>query len=296
LRKIIYREGFDVVHTHLPTADTFGRTAALLARESKIKIISTIHNMDEWKLSAGFQYIMLKLFNRFTVNRFKRVSLVAVSNAVKDFTIARERIRSEKITVINNFINYADKHIDDFHFDANGRFVISTVGRLDITKGHPLLLDAMNKLCNERNYKNILLLILGSGDLRDELEEITRRDDLTENVSFLGFNKNIFDYLCVSNLFVLASKIEGQSLAVLEAFYCRTPALCSDIAANAEVMEYGKNGILFKDGDAADLADKIENVINNNYDLEELKERAFVYCSDLTIEKHINQLLSLYEK
>ena len=60
-----------------------------------------------------------------------------------------------------------------------------------------------------------------------------------------GFIDNIYEYYKAMDIFLLPSRSEGFSLALLEAAASRLPIIASNIPGNDEFIEYGKNGLLF---------------------------------------------------
>jgi len=299
IKRMIKKGSFDVVHTHLPAADSIGRLAALMAHKN-IPIFSTIHNMDEWKKSKKPQHVLLRLFNRFTVNCFKNVHLIVVARCVKDFIIAKEKIKDKKISVLYNFIDYYNPEKTSRDFDplsmAKGdKYILINIGRLEPQKGQIILLKAIDELANNRNCTNMFLYILGDGSMRQELEEYIAEHNLSEYVELLGFKKNTFDYLRNADLFVFPSIHEGFGIATFEAFYCRIPVIASDIDTAKELMDDGEDSLFFATKEYLSLADKIELFIDGRVNISFLKENAFKKSLVLSLDTHKKNLLSLYK-
>ena len=297
LRDIIKQKNIDILHTHLLAADSIGRLAGLLCF-GKFKIISSMHREDPWREEKKFAYSLLKLFNRITVNCFKRVQLISVSNSVKAHCIKYEGIKDKKISVLYNFINYenAVKNDPDFIPDekTDDDFIIVTAARLEHGKGHITILNALKKLSEEQKSKNIHLNILGTGTIKEELFSFADKNNI-KNINFLGFKTNIYDYLSQADLFILASECEGQSIAILEAFYCSVPVLASSIPANAELLCNGENGVLFELNNADDLNGKIDSFVKGKIESDKLTKKARDFCLTLTVENHVNGLIAIYK-
>jgi len=295
LKKIIKQKNIDILHTHLLAADSIGRLAGLLCF-GKFKIISSMHREDPWREEKKFSYSLIKLFNRFTVNCFKKVQLISVAHSVKEHCIKYEGIKDKKIEVVYNFINYENTTKNKSEFVPMKKnkddFVIVTAARLEQGKGHSTILNALKKV---KTHKNIHLNVLGTGTIENELKKLVA-DSNIENVNFLGFKTNIYDYFSQADLFILASECEGQSIAILEAFYCSVPVLASGIPANAELLCKGKNGVVFNLNDSADLAEKIEAFAEGRVDCEEITRNAKEFCLSLTVENHVNKLVEIYKR
>lgn len=105
----------------------------------------------------------------------------------------------------------------------------------------------------------IRMVMLGNGQLADWIRTELARADLTAWVHFPGQipNSELPGYYRAADLYVSASQSDGSSISLLEAMASGLPALASDIPGNAEWIEPGSNGWLFRDGDAGDLAEKL---------------------------------------
>ena len=297
LRRIIKQERIDIVHTHLPAADTLGRLAALSC--PGVKAISTIHNSDLWKLRNTPVCLLLRIYNRFTINCFKRTCLIAVSHSVKDFCIEKEKIKSEKITVVYNGINFDNpaKSIPGFVSPLpEDCFSIIIPARMEPYKGHILLLKAALLLIRENRIPNLRVMLMGAGSEEKNLRDFVEKENISENIMFLGFRSNLYDYMRVADLMVLPSQIEGHSITVLESFYCGTPVLASDIPANNEQLCGGKNGLLFPlEGGETVLADMIQDFYEGGKDRNpSYKENALSYCLSHSMPQHVEELETLY--
>jgi len=302
IRKIIRQglggQAYDIVHTHLPSADTIGRIAAVLAG-GKAKIFTSIHNMDVWKTSRSLSAICLKMFNRITVNHIKRVRLLAVAECVKEYCIKHEKIKEGKIDVLYNFIAFdnPEKFSDSFDpqsIRSEGKYTFVNVGRLEEQKGQMLLLQAADELVNKRGMKNFTLYILGGGTWEKKLKEYISAHNLEESVKLAGFITNTFDYLKNSDLFLFPSLHEGFGIAAFEAFFCGTPVITSDIDTARELMVDGQDSIFFKSGDYMDLTEKIVLFLNNKIDIKAITERASKRCEEFTLKVHVKKLLEEY--
>ena len=133
LWRFLRKEKPDIVHTHLFGGDTWGRIAAILARVPVI--VSTEHNTN---FEEGWAKRKVKKF----LSHFTK-KIVAVSEAVKDYSVSRDKIKEKKITVITNGINL-DKFTSLPEKEFSNPPVIGVVGRLEEQKGHKYLFEALN--------------------------------------------------------------------------------------------------------------------------------------------------------
>ncbi len=180
-----------------------------------------------------------------------------------------------------------------------------TITRLSQEKGVDVLLKAWAEVIREQ--KNLKLLILGSGPLGPELKRLSNFLGIAESVDFVGSIQDARNYLKESDLFVLSSRSEGMSNALLEAMSYGIPCVATRVGGNSELLggdedtridgyQVGRNGLLVDSNDARGLSKAILYFIRNEPLREEMGRRArrFIqenYSIDLVAQRYI----SLYE-
>lgn len=149
----------------------------------------------------------------------------------------------------------------DNQYNAESKTIIS-VGRLTYQKGFDRLIDvAQIVLTKHPDYEWI---IMGDGEDSALLQEIINSKKLTDRLKLLGNVNNIDEYYKKSSIFVMTSRFEGLPMTLLEAKYYQLPIVSYDIKTGPrECITDGINGYLIKEGDAKDMAEKIEKLINN---------------------------------
>ena len=131
------------------------------------------------------------------------------------------------------------------------------VARLERVKGHTHLLAAW-KLLHNRGHRYQLDLV-GEGPLRPELESQTRADGTDYLIRFCGFTTDVPGVIDRALFAILASRLEGQPIAALEAAAMGRPCLLTAVPGSIDLLPPGrrlKNGVPF--GNVKDLADALE--------------------------------------
>lgn len=131
--------------------------------------------------------------------------------------------------------------------------IVLYVGRLEQLKGVDILLQAWAGL-PENIRGRARLLLVGDGPERERLLALKRSLEIDPSVDLLGERQNVLDYYHAADIFVLPSRTEGLSNALLEAMACGLPAIASDVGGAVDLIQPGQNGILFKSEEQADLA------------------------------------------
>ena len=126
-------------------------------------------------------------------------------------------------------------------------------GRLTRQKGFDILLDAFHVI-HER-FPSWDLMLLGEGELRQDIASRVRRLHLQDRVRMPGYIVDIVPYYCHCDLFVLSSRYEGTPLILVEALACGAPVISTRCPSGpAEVIENGVNGRLVPVEDAMALS------------------------------------------
>ena len=114
-------------------------------------------------------------------------------------------------------------------------------------------------------YPNAKLKIVGDGEYRKYLEELTISSGLSESIEFLGLipNTEIPTHLRNADLFLLPSLFEGLPLTLLEAMACGLPVISTPVSIAPEIIKNWNNGIIvpFKSPDA--IADAVITLLSN---------------------------------
>ncbi|NLZ34563.1 MAG: glycosyltransferase family 4 protein [Clostridiales bacterium] len=266
LIKIVKYENIEIIHSH-HRMTTF--IAKIVSKFIKVKVIHTQHAIIKDK----------KILTRMT---FKHITIIAVSNAVKENLINDYKLDSNMIKVIYNAIDNrkSNKEVDlrILEYKKQGFFLVGCISRITKGKGIRVFIDAANSI--NKHGKKIKFIIIGDGDKRIELENYCKKMDI-DNVDFLGFKSNVIDYISNLDLIVQPSYSEGLGLTAIEALSQSKPVIASDIPALREVVIDNYNGLLFPPGNSKQLVKAIYRVFNNKDLKTKLSENAFRHYNDV---------------
>ncbi len=135
------------------------------------------------------------------------------------------------------------------------------------------------------------LIVIGSGS-----EDNTMRKAASTGVHILGEKMDVCPYLQASDIFILPSKREGLSNALLEAMACGLPAVATNVGGNPELIADGARGLLVPLGDQDRMASAL-NLLIEDASLRKVmgrNARDFI-LEHFQIEKTVNRLIGLYE-
>jgi glycosyltransferase involved in cell wall biosynthesis len=168
------------------------------------------------------------------------------------------------------------------------------VGRLAAVKGLPTMLLAWARL-----HHQIPLLIVGDSPLRPQLETQAKQFGLT-SICFMGQlpREQTLAMMKAAQFLVFPSEwYEGFPMALVEAFACGTPVLCSRLGGLPDIVADGRTGLHFTSGDADDLARKVEWAWANPQALREMGRNARAeYEAKYTAERNYQMLMEIYQR
>jgi glycosyltransferase involved in cell wall biosynthesis len=142
-----------------------------------------------------------------------------------------------------------------------GRVRVVMVARMnDSAKRHDVFLKSAARLAPK--YRNIEFVLAGDGPLRSRLERMAGELNLGERVTFLGDRRDIPAVLAACDISVLTSDSESLSNAIMESLAAGVPVVACRVGGNDELIRDGENGFLVQPGNAEQLAERIETLVN----------------------------------
>ncbi len=141
------------------------------------------------------------------------------------------------------------------------RSLIGTVGRLEPRKGTGTLIAALASL--RRHGRDAGLVVVGDGPLRQQLADAAERLGVASHVRLLGDRSDVREVLAALDVFVLPSRTEGMSNALLEAMATALPVVATAVGGTPEVVSDGVSGLLVAADDADAMANAIGRVLDD---------------------------------
>jgi glycosyltransferase involved in cell wall biosynthesis len=249
----------DIVHTHLLHADLFAVPTAWLmrfrtSRTQRTIIISSRHNDDAFRLQP-YQRILNNLLWHMTD------AGIAISEAVRRFSIDREGVRPDRIHTIY-YGSHSERDDPELRRAVRDELdippeatVIGLVCRLIEQKGIAYGIRAFGQIADQ--FPQARLLIVGEGKLRNSLEAEVRALKLGDRVQFLGWRVDGARMMAAFDIFLMPSLWEGFGLVMLEAMAHSLPIVGSAVSAIPEVVLNGETGLLVPPRDENGLADAL---------------------------------------
>lgn len=251
-RQLIQQFKPDVVHSHMVHANLFARLLRLSTRIPKL--ICTAHNTNEGGRGRMLAYRVTDALCDLSTN---------VSQEAVDAFIAQGAVPATRIVAMPNGIDtvrFTFNPVCRSSLRAQLKLeddtpLILAVGRFNIQKDYPNLLNAFNQFSSELSHAH--LAIIGIGEEEATIKELATQLDLIPRVHFLGLQRNVHEWMSAADLFALSSAWEGFGLVVAEAMACERMVVATDCGGVKEVL--GQCGILVPAKNSAALAQGLQN-------------------------------------
>lgn len=260
IRKIIRKISPDIVHGYFLTE--FGFYTAFSGNHPTILTLTGSDVYINWRSSK-----IIELINKISLRKINVV--ISLSDHMTKELISTFKVNGQKIITrpegidLKVFNHYSKKQIE------NTNTVIST-RNLKPIYNVDLLIRAIPLVLNE--FPQLKFIIAGDGGEKSRLQQLASQFNISSNVHFIGSinHYEIPQWLRNSNIYVSTSISDGASISLFEAMACGCFPIVTDIPANREWINDGKNGFLAPLNNPKVLADKIILAIMNN----ELRRRA----------------------
>lgn len=251
-------ERFDVVETFTHDSNLLGLPIAWLARVP-VRIAThrgKIEAFPRWR----------QVLHGVLINTRIAHTLIAVSDQTRQQAM-QEGIWESRITVIPNAVKPLDitsvnRDVvrKDLGLNEDDIFLLS-IGRLTYQKGHEFLVQAMSKVTSR--FPNAKAGICGDGPLRSQLEAQIIEAGLSNHVKMLGTWEDVSPLLASAEIFILPSRWEGLSRALMEAMAAGLPVIATQVDGIKDLITDSVNGLLIPSEDAEALGNSILQLIDN---------------------------------
>jgi glycosyltransferase involved in cell wall biosynthesis len=270
MRQLLRSQKFDVLHTHGGTAGFWVRLVVAGFKNRPV-VVHTYHGLHYLHISQSLGWNIQAKVKREIFRRIDRLLLTYTDQIIcvcrSDYQKAIEAgvADSAQTSIVYNgieidkFSSPLDRIITRQLFGIDStEFVFGNVGRLHEQKGHKFLLKAFAKI---RNIAR--LIVIGDGNMRDELMILADKLAISNRVLFLGARADIHEFLSAIDVFVMPSLWEGQPIALLEALAIGKPCIASAVDGIPEIITDGINGYLINPQDIETLANIMDDAIEN---------------------------------
>lgn len=284
-----------------------------LVEEAKPNVVFSYHSLDRKvgiALKRKYGKKIINISYRQNMSESAPIIGAIIYNLYNDYLIAcsygvgrsliKSGIRKKKVKVIHNCIEVPED-IDSisgsairqkYSFERKIVLGLSTWFHKE-RKGFDILFKAFSKL----DEKFVLLIVGIPETMQEEVNQYAESFGIDRKRIFMpGYVDNIWEYYKAMDIFLLPSRSEGFSLALLEAAVAKLPLIASNIPGNDEFIEDGKNGVLFDIGNPSDLVENINMLARDKVLSKQLAENAHNTVMSNYLVKHFGERLGEFIK
>jgi len=295
LARFIHTQHVHIVHSFFETSDLWAGSIVRLT--STAKLVSSRRDMGI--LRSGKHRLGYRILGPLAHK------VLTVSEGVRQFAISEDHLASDKVVTLYNGVEIPNMPTPPAIASVRERLgirppagrLVTTVGNIRKVKGLDVLIRAAAQVCaripdvkffvvggiSERAYYNDLLWMIENFGLGDKFK-------------FLGHQSDVFPLVCASDVFVLPSRSEGFSNALLEGMAAGMPCVAARVGGNAEAVEDGETGFLVEAEDASTMADRIWRLIEDPRQAQQMGHAARKRVSDhFSLEAMMLKLETVYE-
>jgi glycosyltransferase involved in cell wall biosynthesis len=185
----------------------------------------------------------------------------AVSEQVRQHCIEVDRVDPARVETIYNGLDLGGS---EKAAKTSGEFLVTTVGNVRHVKGHDVYIKAAAAVV--QRFPQVSFSIAGEvlePEYFAELQGLVRDLKLSERFHFVGGVANVPEHLSSADIFVLPSRSEGFSNAIIEAMAASLPVIATDVGGNAEAVKDGVSGFIVPPEDSAALAEAICRLLDD---------------------------------
>ena len=283
LEKIIKENDYKIIHSHINES-----SGLVLKIAKKCDVPVRISHSHSTGNHSNLIYKIFKIYLRGKINKYA-THLFACS---KEAAIWLFRKDADRAIIVKNGID-----INKFTFSLNNRnekrkefeiqdstILLGNIGRITHVKNQEFLIEIFEEF--NKSINDSKLIIVGEGELKEKLKNITKEKNIDDKVIFTGARKDISQLINAFDIFVFPSLYEGLGIALLEAQCNGLLCFASDTVPRAAKVSQNLNFISLKKNSKF-WADSIQKIYKKNfkrkdesqklreagYDIEEVAER-----------------------
>lgn len=206
---------YKILHSHVRS---YASLYLPIAQKHGLKTIIHSHNTSNGRGIMSIAKKVLQYPLRFQADYFFGCSEIA-----GQWLFGQKIVQSDRYFMLKNAVDmdrfsYSKEKRDQIRRELgveDHTVVIGHVGRMHLQKNHHFLINCFAQIVNRRN--NVKLMLLGDGELREEISRHIHQLGLQDHVLVLGMKKNVEDYFSAMDCLMLPSLHEGLPVVIVEA-------------------------------------------------------------------------------
>ena len=296
--RVLKRLAPDVIHAHDPHAVAMASLALSLGASS-IKSLRTGGRAPALVASRRVDFHLRG--NSFSRWKHRQVDcFVAASDAIRKMLVGDGVPAGQTVTVhegidVDHVVAAPAVNVHEAFWLPHDAPVVGNVAALVPHKGQRHLIEAAHLVVQE--IPDARFIILGEGELREQLEHLVKAHHLEKHVLLPGFRTDVLGCIKGFDLFVMSSVTEGLGTSLLDAMACARPIVATRAGGIPEIVEEGVNGLLVQPRDHAAMAAAIVRMLKDADLRRHMGEAGFSRVrAQFTVERMVAATAAVYER
>src|SRR6185295_1200969 len=294
LSRLVKRLAPDIIHAHDPHGVAMASLALSLgapaAKGGPMPVLVASRRVD-FHLKG----------NSFSRWKYRQVDcFIAASEAIRRMLVADGIPDDRTVTVhegidIEHVLAAPAVNVHEAFFLPHGAPVVGNVAALVPHKGQRYLIEAAHQVVRE--IPDIRFVILGEGELREQLERQINEHHLQKHVLMPGFRTDVIGCIKGFDLLAMSSVTEGLGTSLLDAMACAKPIVATTAGGIPEIVEEGVNGLLVPPRDAASLAAAIVRLLRDAPLRQRMGAAGLARVTErFTVERMVEATAAVYDR
>jgi len=191
--------------------------------------------------------------------------------------------------------------IDNEFKMSDSDVVVTYVAELIKRKNQDLIIDVMKDILDDKESpKNVKLLLVGTGELKDYYQKRINDLKLEKNILLTGYRRDVPKILAISDIAISCAKHEGLPFNLVEAQMSGLPCVATDVRGNNEVLEENQTGYLINTKDKKKCKERFKNKLLKLVNSESMRTRmgknALENSKKYKLSRIIDEMKKIYEE
>lgn len=282
IKNVIKKERITIAHSHHRMAALY---AELVAPKSVVKVANAHNTFTDKK--------------KLTQLAYRNTKVIAVGEMVKKNLTEYFGVSKEQVCVIHNAVKPFGGNIVPiealYQEHEKGNVLIGNIGRLSKQKGMTYFIEAAE--ITAKAHPEARFIIVGDGEEKKQLHEQVEAKRLLDKVLFLGYRNDIQNVMSQLDFVVLSSLWEGLPLTPIEAYSVGKTVIGTAVDGTPEIIRDGIDGYLVEPRNPVQLAEKMNELIENPEMRENMGIQAMKrYRDEFSFEKLSERYVAFYEE
>ncbi len=298
---VLKNEQYDIISCHTPFGGAITRLATKKCCSGKTRVVYMAHGFHFYKGAPKLKYLLFYNAEKYLA---KYTDEIITINR-EDYEVAKAKFKTAV-----SYVAGVGLDVKKFEFDFNETdklelrkslgisaddFVMIYPAELLPRKRQEWLINSVATLLKENS--NFHLLLPGNDSMNGFCQNLADKLNLSNQIHFLGFRRDIPQLIKASDLAVTSSYQEGLPVNVMEAIFVGLPVVATACRGNSDLINTGKNGFIVDTDDSKGFCDKILTVYNMTAtEKQTIKEYDSEIIQKYLLDNVLDEIIKIYLK